>query len=226
MAKRGLYAKGVAKREEILETALDVIATHGYSSATVKELAAAVGLSQTGLLHYFGSKENLFIEVLRHRDRADADTFRRQSDPARDLRDFGAVIADIVRRNAQVPGLVQLSMGVTAEAISVDHASHEYIRDRYRQITEVFASIAESYRRDGHDDQDLNTDMIGVLTMALVEGLQTQWLYDPQLDMSAHIRYFWHLLDLAFGAQSSGPDGAERSAPDAEPRVQIAPVSN
>src|SRR3982751_4591907 len=73
--RRGSYAKGVAKREEILERALDVIAREGYRGASVKELADAVGLSQAGLLHYFDSKEELFAEILRKRDEVDAVQF-------------------------------------------------------------------------------------------------------------------------------------------------------
>src|SRR6187402_3711968 len=69
--RRGSYAKGVAKREEILERALEVIAREGYRGASVKELADAVGLSQAGLLHYFDSKEELFTEILRKRDEVD-----------------------------------------------------------------------------------------------------------------------------------------------------------
>ncbi len=71
MARRGSYAKGVAKRGEILDAALAVIGRDGYSRATVREIAGAVGLSQNGLLHHFGSKERLFVEVLRHRDELD-----------------------------------------------------------------------------------------------------------------------------------------------------------
>ncbi|QUX31868.1 TetR family transcriptional regulator [Nocardiopsis akebiae] len=61
----------MAKRGEILDAALTVIGRDGYSRATVREIADAVGLSQNGLLHHFGSKERLFVEVLRHRDELD-----------------------------------------------------------------------------------------------------------------------------------------------------------
>ena len=57
MSRPARYAKGLAKREEILSTALDVIARTGYGRTSVRELASAVGLSQAGLLHYFASKE-------------------------------------------------------------------------------------------------------------------------------------------------------------------------
>jgi len=39
MAQRGSYAKGIAKREEILTAALDVIARNGYRRTSVRELA-------------------------------------------------------------------------------------------------------------------------------------------------------------------------------------------
>ncbi|WP_372350407.1 TetR family transcriptional regulator [Streptomyces sp. KL116D] len=58
MAQRGSCAKGIAKREEILSTALDLVARVGYSRTTVREIAQAVGLSQTGLLHYFGARNS------------------------------------------------------------------------------------------------------------------------------------------------------------------------
>src|SRR3954463_6957541 len=100
-ASRGPYAKGVAKREEILRAALEVIARHGYRKTSTRELASAVGLSEAGLLHYFGSKEKLFEEVLRVRDEVDTASSGDESDAVGKL---GA----IVRHNSGVPGLVQL----------------------------------------------------------------------------------------------------------------------
>ena len=68
MPRPARYAKGIAKREEILDTALEVIARSGYARASVRELADAVGLSQAGLLHYFASKEELYAAILLRRD--------------------------------------------------------------------------------------------------------------------------------------------------------------
>src|SRR5690625_7571158 len=73
--RRGSYAKGIAKREEILTEALRVIAEAGLHGASVKAIAEAVDLSPAGLLHYFDSKEKLFTEVLRKRDERDSQQF-------------------------------------------------------------------------------------------------------------------------------------------------------
>ncbi|MFJ2116078.1 TetR/AcrR family transcriptional regulator, partial [Streptomyces sp. NPDC087850] len=69
---RRSYPKGLAKREEILAIALEVIAEHGFSGTTLRELADASNLSITGLVHHAGTKERLLTEVLRRRDEIDA----------------------------------------------------------------------------------------------------------------------------------------------------------
>ncbi|MFF3222514.1 helix-turn-helix domain-containing protein [Nocardia suismassiliense] len=66
----------------------------GYLATSVAELAEAVGLSQGGLLHYFGSKEELFVAVLRKRDEIDVAGLH---GPA------PAAFVALVRRNTRVP---------------------------------------------------------------------------------------------------------------------------
>ena len=58
----------VAKREQILDAALDEFARRGYDRTSMREIARQTGLSQAGLLHYFSTKEELFLAVLRRRD--------------------------------------------------------------------------------------------------------------------------------------------------------------
>ncbi|MWJ19451.1 TetR/AcrR family transcriptional regulator, partial [Clavibacter michiganensis subsp. michiganensis] len=41
------YAKGAARRREILEAALALIAERGYSASSLQEIADAVGISKT-----------------------------------------------------------------------------------------------------------------------------------------------------------------------------------
>ena len=46
MADRGSYAKGRAKRDEIVEVALDLFGQKGYDRTSVREIARLTGLSQ------------------------------------------------------------------------------------------------------------------------------------------------------------------------------------
>jgi AcrR family transcriptional regulator len=53
-----------AVREKILAAALQVFGDKGYKEATVREIARIAGVAVGGLYPYFGSKEQLYVEVL------------------------------------------------------------------------------------------------------------------------------------------------------------------
>lgn len=188
MARRGSYAKGVAKREEILTGALDVIARNGYRRTSVRELAEAVGLSQAGLLHYFNSKDELFQEILRKRDEVDSETFGREA--GHTLEAF----FQVVRHNAEVPGLVQLYAQLSVEAADPEHPSHDFFARRYVTFRALFIEILGAEQSAGRLAADLDIERIGILFLAAADGLQTQWLLDPSIDMAEYVAYLWKLI--------------------------------
>lgn len=187
---RGPYAKGVAKRAEILRAALEVIARHGYRKTSTRELAAAVGLSEAGMLHYFGSKEKLFEEVLRARDQADMERIH-ATDPIDGLQ-------AVIRHNGTVPGLVQLYSTFSAEAGDPDHTSHAFFVDRYADLRARLAETVRTRQAEGTLTPDADPDTIATLLIALSDGLQVQSQYELTTDPADA---FGHLLDLLAGAR-------------------------
>ncbi|WP_022889561.1 TetR/AcrR family transcriptional regulator [Agromyces italicus] len=192
MARRGSYAKGIAKREEILTAALEVIARNGYGRASVRELAEAVGLSQAGLLHYFSSKEELFAEILRKRDEVDRDTIA----AAHADHELGVLdgFVEVVRHNIDVPGLVQLYVRLSAEATEPEHAARPFFDERFRAFREMAAEGIRERQREGGLPAELDPGRVATMLLALADGLQTQWLMDPSIDMAAHIEEFIGIL--------------------------------
>ncbi|WES63054.1 helix-turn-helix domain containing protein [Microbacter sp. GSS18] len=183
----------MAKREEILERSLEVIAREGYRGASVKELADAVGLSQAGLLHYFDSKEELFTEVLRKRDEQDSRSFGsdRPEDPTA-LRDgFVAVI----RHNADVPGLVQLYSRLAVDAADPTHPAHRYFLQRSDGLRTGFAEALAAMQREGRLTSAVEPDTLARIIVAVADGLQLQWMQDSTIDMAAHIEALFQALD-------------------------------
>jgi AcrR family transcriptional regulator len=55
-----------ARREEVLEAALELIAEHGVAGASLRMLARRLGMSQPSLYHYFPSKDQLISAILDH----------------------------------------------------------------------------------------------------------------------------------------------------------------
>ena len=172
------YAKGEAKRREILAAALTLVADRGYRNSSLQEIADAVGLSKAGVLHYFDSREELLAEVLRERDNHDAATL------VEDNEDTVTLFERTVRYNSTVPGLVHLYSRLVVESEDADHPAHDYIRDRY---TDTIGSLADSIRArqaTGTFAAGIDPLVVARMVTALSDGLQLQWMHNQDLDMS------------------------------------------
>lgn len=175
MARRGSYAKGVARREEILESALDVIGRKGYQNASLKQIAELVGVTPAALLHYFGSKEELFTEVLRKRDEHDG-MMPQTMDPA----DGKSAFIDVIRHNTEVPGVVELFSRLSVDAVDPAHPAHQYFLERSERLRE---SITHSFVQDAAHRATLDPDTMARVIQAVADGLQLQWMIDRSVDM-------------------------------------------
>ncbi|MGL4256404.1 TetR/AcrR family transcriptional regulator [Microbacterium sp.] len=194
--RRGSYAKGIAKREEILERALDVIAREGYQGASVKELADEVGLSQAGLLHYFDSKEELFTAILRKRDEVDSAGFGlHAADGTVAHGDFQEGFIGVIRHNADVPGLVQLFARLSVDAADPDHAAHDFFVERGRTLREVFTDSIAARQAAGELTRSIDPAVLARIFQAVADGLQVQWMLEPEIDMAAITEALFTALD-------------------------------
>ncbi|MBO9625211.1 MAG: TetR/AcrR family transcriptional regulator [Microbacterium sp.] len=191
MARRGSYAKGVARREEILESALDVIGRRGYQNASLKQIAEVVGVTPAALLHYFGSKEELFTAVLRKRDEHDS------LDPVvQGLDDARAGLVQVIRHNTEVPGLVELFSRLAVDAADPAHPAHDYFLERSAQLRE---SVVEGFTRDPDRAGLLDAETTARVVQAVADGLQLQWMIDPSVDMAGIVE---KLIDALFPPSS------------------------
>lgn len=197
MARRGSYAKGVARREEILESALDVIGRKGYQNASLKQIAELVGVTPAALLHYFGSKEELFTEVLRTRDEHDG-MAPQTSNPA----DAKSAFVDVIRHNTEVPGVVELFSRLSVDAVDPAHPAHQYFLERSERLRE---SITDAFAHDAGRRAALDPDTMARVIQAVADGLQLQWMIDRSVDMPGIISA---LMDVLY-PPTDQPDAQE-----------------
>ncbi|MFJ4046251.1 TetR/AcrR family transcriptional regulator [Microbacterium sp. NPDC089987] len=186
MARRGAYAKGVAKREEILAAALAVVAERGYGKASVREIAEAAGLSPAGLLHYFGSKEELFVAILAARDARDTEEYEGLS--------FAESLVAIVRHNASVPGLVHLYARLAADAGDAEHPARKFFLDRTAMLETMARDALAEAQQEGEIRADVSPEWVMRVLHAAADGLQTAWMLDPTIDMAADLEEFLRVL--------------------------------
>lgn len=56
--------KSVQKRQQLLDAALDVFSTYGFSGASLDEIARLANMHKSNIFYYYENKEALYIEVL------------------------------------------------------------------------------------------------------------------------------------------------------------------
>jgi AcrR family transcriptional regulator len=183
---RGEYAKSRARRQEIVDAAVEVFATVGYHKGSLRDVADRVGMSQAGLLHH------LLEAVLTWRD-DDARVLMGEPPPTgTDLLRFLVFLAG---HNSGRPQLVELHVILSGEGASVEHPLHEYFVRRYEQVYTLIrdAFVEAGERGDLRDGVDCSSAAKTVI--ALLDGLQLQWLlHRDEVDMEADLRRYLQLV--------------------------------
>lgn len=172
---------------------------HGYRGASLAAIAEAVGITQPGLLHHFRSKEELLVAVLEERDRLALQQLGEHFEK------IGLEVLaghdSLVEHNARSRELVRLFTVLVGEAAGTDeHPAHDHFAARYRSLRERLASRFELGKASGEIAADVDSELIASLVLAVMDGLQIQWLLDPEFDMTGSFRTFSSLLAEALRA--------------------------
>lgn len=196
--RRGAYAKGVARRQEILDRAIEVFAERGSDRTSLRAIASAVGVTHAALTHYFGSLEELLVAVYLASGDADGE----RVPPSDDVTPVGMMI-ESARTNREVPGLVQLYSSLIAAALEEGHpAAREFATARFAALRTELTARVRAQQASGLIRDDVPADAVAALVIAASDGLQTQWLLDdaaPQHEALAALELL--LREPASGAQ-------------------------
>lgn len=188
------------RREEILSVATEVFGTSGFRGVALADIAARVGISQPGLLHHFRSKEELLIAAL---ERRDTESTEHVSAAFANSSVVDAMLS-LCRHNMANPESMRLFVVESAESIEPGHPAREFFQRRYERIR---VSMAERIRRDqalGRLPATLDPVAFAAELIAVMDGLQVQWLLDPSLDMYAML--------AAYLEKYRQPDAADEAA--------------
>jgi len=79
-----------------------------------------------------------------------------------------------------VPGLVQLYTTLAADAVQEGHpATRDFMRERFARLRAELAALIEADQASGRIRADLDPVDLASLSIAASDGLQVQWLLDP-----------------------------------------------
>ncbi|MEL5991200.1 TetR family transcriptional regulator [Microbacterium sp. 9H2] len=165
------------RRAEILQAAMEVFGAKGFANGTLHEIAEQVDMTHAGVLHHFGSKTQLLVEVLSYRDQSDVADLTEQHIPG-----GMELFRHLVRTafvNARRAGLVQAYAVLSGEAVTDEHPARSYFQERYRTLRhEVVTAFGIACAEKGVTAPETVADASAAI-LAVMDGLQVQWLLDP-----------------------------------------------
>lgn len=184
------YAPGIARREAIMVAAFEAFGKIGYWNTTIAQIAEDCGVTRAGLLHHFQTKEALLEAVLQRRDELNrGQIFHGTLDPRGNPRDFLQRMVRLVERNASQPGIVNLFAVLAAEATHPEHPAHAYFVARYSTVRGWLRDALEALQSSNQMREEVDVERVAIELTALLDGLQVQWLYSPDVvDMPSQFR--------------------------------------
>lgn len=184
---RRRQSRGDARRQQILDVAVELFSAKGYRGTGLAALADAVGMTHPGVLYYFGTKARLLLEVVTERERVEAE-LRADLDP--DTVSLDALAA-IARQNVENAVLTRLYVVLAAESLDPADPLHEFFVQRYDGARRHLTLLLRHGVATGELRADLDAEQVGQEILAVLMGLELQWLMDPdRVDLVAAVEAY------------------------------------
>lgn len=168
----------LARRQEIVEAATEIFGSRGYKAGALTEIAEQVGMTHAGILHHFGSKQQLLLEVLDFRDRTDVAELEGKHIP--DGIELFRHLVKTAFLNARRAGIVQAFAVLSGESVTDNHPARDFFAGRYRTLREEASHAFRVVCAERGIEAPDTIAHASASILAVMDGLQVQWLLSPE----------------------------------------------
>ena len=174
------------------------VARRGAAGSTFDHVAREAGVSR-GLLHYyFGSKERLLVEVVRHDAELRIEAFE---DRLRGADSLDAVIESLVIQLKEFVEQDEVTHAVVHELLSAARQNDDIrgeLAELYRRLRGRVAEILREKQDDGIVKLRSDPESAAAVLLAIADGFEVQATTDPDWDsgptVGAAVEVARHLL--------------------------------
>jgi TetR/AcrR family transcriptional regulator, transcriptional repressor for nem operon len=197
VAKHRTQPRGLLTRTSLLDAALKVIRSKGYSAATIDDICAAAGVTKGSFFHHFANKEELAIEATRYWNELTGGLFANAAyqqvpDPRERILAYIDFRAQIVQGDlADVTCLLGTMVQETFDSHpAIRAACREGIEGHARTLAPMIAQAKALYAPDA----DWNAENLALYTQAALQGAfivaKAQGNSDIAVRFIAHLRHY------------------------------------
>lgn len=176
------------KAQRIVAAMRASVARRGSAASTFDHVAREAGVSR-GLLHYyFGSKEQLLVEAVRHDCELRLERLERQLSKAATSQDFISLMGQDLRQTlAEEPDFVTLVFELFTLSRRNADIAVEYA-DLMRRTREHVARMLAGAQREGVLVLHAEPEVVAEVLFSLGDGLALRMLSEPERDFTATLR--------------------------------------
>lgn len=162
------------RRRQIVEEATRLISQSGFNGVSLAIIAKACGVAKSLVVHYFPSMNHLLAAVLDYRDERSFAEIVDSTLPEPTPAAVRAFVTKAVEYNLGQRELIRLHHVLDAEALSADHPAHSYFAERAANLRRLHERLL-CWKPD--------PPSAAVQFLAFWDGLERQWLRDPELSV-------------------------------------------
>lgn len=179
--ERGPYASGLARREAILDAAVDLLAEVGYHGMSLRDVARRVDISHPGVIYHFPNKEALLMAVVERYEMAAG--FELDSLAKMDPMAIIDTLMTLSQRLLESPMIIEMECMLVVEASSALHPAHEHFADRNAKLLQVVSKGWSRLQMEGKARPNQDPAQVASTFLSLWYGLFTLWLYNREIDV-------------------------------------------
>lgn len=171
---------GERTRDRILDAAVEVFSTKGYRAGSLDDIATIAGVTRGSLIYHFGNKQGLLTSLLSRRDSEVQIMQKSEFDVGENL--TRELLATLRRRSPAIREALdemKLAHMLEAEASDATHPAREWAALRSARIRAHFASRYVATFA-AQEQSGVDAGSLAAVTLAVIHGLETQWLMDPE----------------------------------------------
>ena len=178
---------------EILDIAVELFGARGLRGTSIGAVAERLGLTDSGVLHYFPTKDALIDAVVDRALERQTSQMRALVEPGgleaiKQMAEWGAIVEE-------TPELVALQVILSSEAILENSTVAQQVKRRYAAVHELAARLIRQGIDRGEIRADIDADWEASAIIAYLDGIRLHWLYsNRQLPIAQAVRHYFELL--------------------------------
>jgi AcrR family transcriptional regulator len=185
-----------ARRAQLIECAIETMATLGYAQASLAQIAKCAGISKSAITYYFSSKEELIeqvvIAILKDAAAFIGPQVAAETSPALQLRAYiRSHVAYISAHLTQMRAIVEIVRNVRT-----DEGEPRYSAPGAEPVRAALEALLRKGQQVG-DFREFDVRVMAVTIRSAIDGLSPYLMANPQVDAALYASELVTLFDRA-----------------------------